>query len=411
MKKIWIALIILFNISSIVYAFSDTTNHWAKEYIEWGSNEEIINGYYDNTFKPDENVKINEFLKMLVEASKYKKEIVGNRWPDWYIATAKKYNWIDENEFSNYEKSITRNEVIRIISKYIDLSDIKKSKTNIIDLDSANKENVLKLINLGVIKGYEDNTFRGDKTITRAETIKIIKEAVNARQKVINDKEYSLNDNAFEYTNTGKDKNTSLYRNRYEVKNNKLYFYDNGRYANLDGYRIDNAYIDENKVIKLLKKLVSEDTYTAVNYVPDKYTINQLVIAHGDREQYIYNGLPRFSFTFYENKLYDLKNVTMQEEFSDNCFLKIKVSKLWLWQDELDNKTYINEYKFERLKACIEVLLGEEETEELMPYIKEKIIEEFENDEKIIDKKEIKKYVINTYTTDNSGVEFYISKK
>ena len=411
MKKILIALIILFNISTITCAFTDTANHWAKEYIEWGSNEEIINGYFDNTFRPDENVKINEFLKMLVEASKYKKEITGKRWPDWYIATAKKYNWINENEFSDYERGITRNEVVKIISRYIDLSNIAKAKAKVNDLENTNKDDVLKLINLEVIKGYEDNTFRGNKTITRAEAIKIIKEAVNARQKVINKKEYMLNDKAFEYTNIGKDKKTSLYRNRYEIKNNSLYFYDDGRYANLDGYRIDDAYIDENKVIKLLKKLVSEDSYTSVNYVPDKYTINQLVIAHGDREEYIYNGLPRFSFTFYEDKLYDLKEVTMQESFSDNCFLKIKVSKLWIWQSELDNKTYINEYKFERLKECIEVLLGEEEAKELMPYVKEKVIEEFESDEKIIDKKEIQKYVINTYTTDNSGVEFYISKK
>lgn len=411
MKKILMLLIMLFNISAMSYAFSDTENHWAKEYIEWGSNEEIINGYSDNTFKPDAEVKVNEFLKMLVEASKYKKEIVGKRWPDWYIATAKKYKWIEENTFLDYEKTITRNEVVNIVSKYIDLSNVEKSKMKINDLENNNKNEVLKLINLGVINGYEDATFRGEKTITRAEAIKIIKKAVNARQKIVNKKQYKLDETVFEYTNIGKEKGASLYRNRYEVKNNKLYFYDDGRYANLDGYRINDTYIDENKVIKLLKELVSEDSYTSINYVPDKYTINQLVIAHGDREEYIYSGLPRFSFTFYEDKLYNLKEVTMQEDFSNNCFLKIKVSKLWVWQSELDSTNYINEYKFERLKACIEVLLGEEETKEFMPYIMKKVIQEFESDEKIIEKIEIKKYVINTYTTDNSGVEFYISKK
>lgn len=411
MKKIWILLIILFSFPTIINAFSDTENHWAIEYINWGSNEEIINGYSDNTFRPDAEVKVNEFLKMLVEASKYKKEITGKRWPDWYIATAKKYNWIAENDFLNYDKAITRNEAIKIISKYIDLSNVTKSKTEINDLENTIKDDVLKLINLGVINGYEDNTFRGDKTITRAEAIKIIKEAVNARQKVINEKEYPLNDTAYKYTNIGKEKNTSLYRNRYEVKNNKLYFYDNGRYATLDEYSIQPECIHEAKIIKLLEELVSEDTYTAVNYVPDKYTINQLIISHGDREDYLYNGSERFSFTFYEDKLYNLKEVTMQEKFSDKSFLKIKVSKLWIWQSELDNKIYINENKFEKLKECIEILLGNEETKELMPYIKEKVIEEYESDEKIIDKKELKKYLVDTYTTDNTGVEFYISKK
>lgn len=411
MKKLLIVVTLLFNFSTITYAFSDTENHWAVNFIEWGSNEEIINGYLDDTFRPDENIKVNEFLKMLVEASKYKKEIEGKRWPDWYIATAKKYNWIEENTFLDYEKVITRNEAVKIISNYINISDVKKSKENISDLENENEEYVLKLIKLEVINGYEDSTFRGDKAITRAEAIKIIKKATEARKKVIARKEYSINNTMSEYTNIGKEKGTSLYRNRYELKNNRLYFYDDGRYAILDGYKIDEAYIDESKVIRLLKKLVSEDSYTSVNYVPDEHTINQLVIAYGDREEYIYSGLPRFSFTFYEDKLYNLKKATMQEEFSEKCFLKIKVSKLWVWQSELENQTYINEYMFERLKSGIEVLLDEEETKELMPYIREKIIEEFETDEKIIDKKETKKYVINTYTTDNSGVEFYISKK
>ena len=59
-----------------------------------------------------------------------------------------------------------------------------------------------------------------------------------------------------------------------------LYFYDNGRYATLDEYSIQPECIHEAKIIKLLEELVSEDTYTAANYVPDKYTINQLIISH-----------------------------------------------------------------------------------------------------------------------------------
>ena len=412
MKKLILLTIVLFNFINTTYAFSDTQTHWAKEYIEWGAYEEILNGYEDNTFRPDENVKVNEFLKIMVEASRYKKEHVGNRWPDWYIATAKKYNWIDENQFESYEKNITRDEAVKIISKYINLKTVNKSTIRLKDLNKNNKENVLKLISLGVISGYEDNTFKGDKTITRAEAIKIIKEAVNARQEVLNSSKYNISDN-LSYTNVGKENRLSLYKNRYEIKNNKLYFYDIGRYAILDKHTLDNIYINESKIINLIKVLVSEDTYTSVNYVPDEDTINQLVISYGDREDYMYNGSERFSFTFYENDFYRLKDITKQERFSNECFLKIKITKLWVWKSELKNGTFINNYKFEKLERSIQTLLGKETSKEFMPYIKQKVIEGQlrGQDEKIVETKEIGNYIINTYAHEGARVEFYISEK
>lgn len=412
MKKI-VLLLIMLSLTSSVYAFSDTQNHWAKDYIDWGSNNEIINGYEDGTFKPNDKVKVNEFLKMLVEASKYKIEVTGKRWPDWYIATAKKYNWIQENEFDSYEKNITRDEVVRIVSRYINLTDVNKSKTKLSDLNSDNKDNVLKLINLGVVSGYEDNTFRGDSDLTRAEAIKIIRKSVLAREECISGRKYKLSNDSFNYTNIGKEQKTSLYPNRYEIKNNRLVFYDTGRYAKLDGYKIKSEYINETKVIELLNNLVSEDSYTTVSYVPDENIINQLIISHGEREGYMYRGVDRFSFTFYENKPYNLKYVTKQETFSDNCFLKIEVHKLWVWEEDLNNKTYVNEYKLERLKKCIGVLLGEDVQEEFGEYISEKVAQAQQkaNGEKIVQKREIGKYVIDTYMNAGTKVEFYISKK
>ncbi len=47
--------------------FSDVpTTHWAAKYIEIGVNDEIINGYTDNTFKPENNVTNQELQKMIV---------------------------------------------------------------------------------------------------------------------------------------------------------------------------------------------------------------------------------------------------------------------------------------------------------------------------------------------------------
>ena len=159
--------------------------------------------------------------------------------------------------------------------------------------------------------------------------------------------------------------------------------------------------------------LVSEDTYTSVNYVPDEDTINQLVISYGDREDYMYNGSERFSFTFYENDFYRLKDITKQERFSNECFLKIKITKLWVWKSELKNGTFINNYKFEKLERSIQTLLGKEASKEFMPYIKQKVIDGQlrGQDEKIVETKEIGNYIINTYAHEGARVEFYISEK
>lgn len=411
-KLIILVMLILLSKFNIAYCFSDIQNHWAENYILWGLEEGIVNGYNNQTFKPDSEIKVSEFLKILVESSKYKKEMIGNRWPDWYIATAKKYEWISEEQSQNCEKYITRNEAAEIISKYIDLENVNKSKLKLKDLNLDNKENVLKLIELGVINGYSDNTFKGEKTITRAEAIKIIKVAVDARQKIINEKNYKITNDMIEFTNIGKEQKDSLYRNRYEIKNNEIYFYDDGRYAILDKYKLSDEYIDKSKIIKMLKQIISEDTYTSINYVPDSNTINQLIISHGDRESYLYNGSERFSITFYEDELYNLKTVTLEEAFSDKCFMKIKVAKLWLWKKEIKDGTYINDYKLERLEKAIEAILGKDVTKELIPYIKQKVTEGQlrKENEKIIDTIRIGKYKIDTYAYEGARVEFYISE-
>lgn len=410
MKKILIAtIIVIIAMYSISYGFSDTENHWSKEYIDWAVEEKIVNGYEDGTFKPNSEIKINEFLKILTEASKCKKELTTKIWPDSYIATAKAYEWIENDEFDDYDKNITRDEAVKIISKYIDVSTVKKSSPKLKDLNSENKSNVLKLMELGVINGYSDGTFKGNKTITRAETLKLIKNAVDAHQSVINQKKYDI---TTKITNVGKNREGSLYRNRYEIKDNKIYFYDDGRYATLDGYKLESKNVDTGKIIKLIKNIVSEDTYTSVNYVPDEKTISQLIIAHADRESYLYNGTERFSITFYPDKLYNLKQVALEESFSDKCFMKIRIAKLWYWRYELRDGTYLNENKFARVEKAVETIMGREFMKEFLPYLRQKVVDGQlrEYNDKIKETIQIGQYRIDTYAYEGARVEFYISE-
>lgn len=71
-------------------AFKDLhSSHWAYNYIMELARKKIINGFEDNTFRPDENITLEQAMKMIVEA---KKEIISNGFHDGVRTPVKFYN-------------------------------------------------------------------------------------------------------------------------------------------------------------------------------------------------------------------------------------------------------------------------------------------------------------------------------
>ena len=65
------------------YAFASTENftdvsgnHWAHPFIDTLKSTDIISGYPDGTFKPNANVRIDEFIAMTVKALGYRLRLV-----------------------------------------------------------------------------------------------------------------------------------------------------------------------------------------------------------------------------------------------------------------------------------------------------------------------------------------------
>ena len=111
-------------------ALTDIGNHWAYHEIKRLVGMEVVNGYPDNTYRPDNNVTRAEFAKVVVEAMGWAPESGGPgfadntgipAWARGYIATA---------------------------------------------------------VDRGVIKGYEDNTFRAANLISRAEIAAMVVRAM-----------------------------------------------------------------------------------------------------------------------------------------------------------------------------------------------------------------------------------------
>ena len=412
-----LSILLLFAVPNVnASEIKDIENHWAKESIEAEIKNGVIDGYKDNTFKPEKEITIAEYLKMVIKSGKYILVKEGaSLWPDYYISTAKSNGLVLEDEFEDYNKKITRNEIARITARYINVNNIEKGKNIFDDLDSEYKSDILRLVKLGVINGYANSKYKGEKNVTRAEAITIIRRATSVRKKLISSRKYNI-DECIKLTNINKDANVNgvFEKTRYEIKNGKIIIYDNGRYSKLQGYVVDNKNIDVENIIRVIKKLVDENSYTEVAYIAFEGLIKQLIILYGENEMNVHYRNINFSLTYYENKPYELQRISNNQMFSKECYMKIELFKLWDEYAEFEKGNIVDEYKKKKLYKALEAEFGRDNAEKMLDYMIEKYKEKFENDNKYKDILEIKnfgKYTVNYYKKAGDTQKFYISKE
>lgn len=140
----------------------------------------VISGVGDNKFAPKSNVTRAEISAMLVRALNL--EDGSDTFPDvyadkWYyksVSSAKKAGLLDGFEDGTFrpENSVTNEQVIAILAKYLEKQGIKAGDTKLPYADSINAwaEKYVRLgYEQGIVLAYEDNTFRGEYTVTRAD--------------------------------------------------------------------------------------------------------------------------------------------------------------------------------------------------------------------------------------------------
>ena len=68
--------------------FVDAQGHWAEKYIGFAASMKIVKGYPDGTFKPNEEMSVNEALAMVIRALGYTDEVLKGSWPTNYKVKA-----------------------------------------------------------------------------------------------------------------------------------------------------------------------------------------------------------------------------------------------------------------------------------------------------------------------------------
>lgn len=171
-------------------SFTDLENCiWAVESIEHLASEGILSGYGDGTFKPEQNVKREEFVKMLMTAFKLTNEsaessfadVSPSHWSYEYISCAYEsgiVNGYTDGRFGAGEY-ITREDMVVIAYKVLAkkgilLSDSVQSFNDSDDISGYAREAVSRLCGAGIISGMGDNEFKPLGFTTRAQAAKVI---------------------------------------------------------------------------------------------------------------------------------------------------------------------------------------------------------------------------------------------
>lgn len=193
MKKIITFSILILALTTVSFAdssFKDVSNtHWALQFINTLKTSEIIGGYPDGTFKPQANVKINEFIAMSVKALGYRFESTSSDWAKPYIDKAIELGIIEDREFTSYSANITREQMTSIVVNAVALSEFRPSSTmddyikrETIDYYKVSdyyKQNILDSYKFGIVTGYDDHTFRPKDYSTRAQAAAVISKIEN----------------------------------------------------------------------------------------------------------------------------------------------------------------------------------------------------------------------------------------
>ncbi len=167
---------------------TDISGHWAEQQITNLLEAQILNGYPDNTFKPDKDVSRAEFVTMLNQVLKLSEEADVDfndvNKADWFYQAIRKA--CAAQLLAGYgdgsikpQKQVSRAEASVILSRALKLENNHGKGKNQVFTDAANipkwaEEPINAVVSENIMTGYPDHSIRPDGHLTRAEAAAIL---------------------------------------------------------------------------------------------------------------------------------------------------------------------------------------------------------------------------------------------
>ncbi|MGI5822477.1 MAG: S-layer homology domain-containing protein [Dethiobacteria bacterium] len=186
-------------------ALPDIEGHWAQNTLQAMVDEEMISGYPDGTFKPNNNITRAEFATLLVKAFALEPgagtvfDDTAEHWAKEAIATANYHRLVSGYSESSFgpDDPVTREQIAVMIVNAADAEPMFTAQafTDSDDVASWAQEAVEKAAAAKLIAGYPDGTFRPKANATRAEAAVVL----DRGRKLSEDELFAVYDHAGTY--------------------------------------------------------------------------------------------------------------------------------------------------------------------------------------------------------------------
>ncbi|OEH92537.1 S-layer homology domain-containing protein [Bacillus solimangrovi] len=185
---------------------SDSNGHWAQSDIEFMVEQGVIGGFPDGTFRPNDTITRAQFSKILaglmgVESNTKSFSDVKGHWAEANINGLVNEGVIEKIEYPNRfepNKEITRLEISKMVARGLaeesllwkdvleGFGTLEAIKLPFKDQDEMNISDMpyIALANSsGIVGGYQDGTFKVNRSATRAEATVMLKRYLDAKNK------------------------------------------------------------------------------------------------------------------------------------------------------------------------------------------------------------------------------------
>ncbi|EFM11703.1 S-layer domain protein [Paenibacillus curdlanolyticus YK9] len=208
-------------------SFTDISKHWSKTTIEDMVARGILDGYPDGSFRPNEPVKVDQFIKMLIlsytdlhpngerswrqsfldSLSEENRTILSqdyryydfkpgttDYWAKPYIDVASDLHFLNKSRYSDFQGNMTRENVAEVLyyalqeTEYLEDEQFSRSVAQSYgDLTSASdrmQKFIAESLVKGIMQGYPNGRFGVGEYVTRAESLVILNRLTDKSKRI-----------------------------------------------------------------------------------------------------------------------------------------------------------------------------------------------------------------------------------